>query len=329
MNSITRLILQRLASGKTRLTWEIIETAQEAGTDKSEERPAEKTRGESDASAGSSDSERADRDRRLTFVNPLPGRWIRRTSCVAAGAFFLTVGVYQTNASPSPFDTANNAFAKGNYAEAVRGFATVVEQQGYSAPVLFNLANAQLRNGQLGPAILSYERAARLSPNDPDIAANLRLAREKAGVQMRKSSWPHQAARTLTANVWFRLAALAVFLIMSMLALKQLRPQLRWIGNLVGVLAAIVLVAAVGALGLRRDDLQSAVVTKPETVAGVAPVTMAEPVFKLRAGELVTLKRAHGDFLLIANHAGHEGWVKAENVERIIPVVSPAKDARS
>jgi hypothetical protein len=130
-------------------------------------------------------------------------------------------------------------------------------------------------------------------------------------------------------NAWFGLAALAGFLIAAMLPLKQLRPQLRGAGNMVGVLAAFVLMASVGALGLRGGDLRRAVVTAPEAVAGIAPVTMAAPVFKLRAGEVVTLKQTHGDFALIVNPSGHEGWVKAENVERIIPLAPPAKASRS
>jgi tetratricopeptide (TPR) repeat protein len=329
MNSITRLILQRLASGKVRLTWEVIEALKEVSPDKPGKKTPERAEREPAANPEESDSDKSETSSRLTFVNPLPGRWIRRTGCVAGGALLLAAGLFQASAGPATFDAANTAFAKGNFAEAARGFESVVAQQGYSAPALFNLANAQQRNGQPGPAILNYERAALLAPNDPDIAANLQAARQQACVEVKKPSAMHQAARRLTLNVWFGLAALAVFLIAVMLALKQLRPQLRGAGNFVIVLAAFVLVAAVGAIGLRGKDLRRAVVTVPEAVVGIAPVTVAQPVFKLRAGEIVTLKQAHGDFELIVNHAGHEGWVKAGNVERIIPLAHPAKDSRS
>jgi hypothetical protein len=45
---------------------------------------------------------------------------------------------------------------------------------GYSASALYNKANALARTGNVGPAILSYERARLLAPSDPDIADNLK-----------------------------------------------------------------------------------------------------------------------------------------------------------
>ncbi len=44
---------------------------------------------------------------------------------------------------------------------------------GYSAAALYNLANAYARAGKPGLAVLNYERAKLLDPQDPDIDANL------------------------------------------------------------------------------------------------------------------------------------------------------------
>src|SRR5882762_10338729 len=53
---------------------------------------------------------------------------------------------------------------------------------GYSAPALYNRANAYARAGKPGLAVLNYERAKLLEPNDPDIEANLRHVREAVGL---------------------------------------------------------------------------------------------------------------------------------------------------
>src|ERR1700719_4791679 len=50
-------------------------------------------------------------------------------------------------------------------------------QAGYSATALYNLGNAYMRQGKPGMAVLNYERANLLSPNDPDIDANLSYVR--------------------------------------------------------------------------------------------------------------------------------------------------------
>src|SRR6202011_968808 len=54
--------------------------------------------------------------------------------------------------------------------------------QGYSAANLYNLANSYARQGKLGMAVLNYERASLLSPNDPDVEANLRYVRAASHV---------------------------------------------------------------------------------------------------------------------------------------------------
>lgn len=53
---------------------------------------------------------------------------------------------------------------------------------GYSAATLYNLANAYARAGKPGFAVLNYERAKLLDPNDPDIEANLNHVREASGL---------------------------------------------------------------------------------------------------------------------------------------------------
>jgi len=55
-------------------------------------------------------------------------------------------------------------------------------QRQYSADGLYNLANSYARAGKPGLAVLNYERAALLAPNDADIKANLEYVRAGAGV---------------------------------------------------------------------------------------------------------------------------------------------------
>ena len=186
-------------------------------------------------------------------------------------------------------------------------------------PVLFNLANAQQREGQFGPAILNYERAALLAPNDPDIAANLQLARQKAGLAAEPRSQIENVTQRLTWNGWFCFAAAALFLIAVTLPLKQWRPRMRQALNWGSVPAALALTLAITAMTIRLPGLNRAIVTATEATAGVSPVSMAQPAFELQAGEAVRLKQRHGAFELVENRAGKEGWVKASEVVQVIP----------
>src|SRR6266446_5684769 len=71
-------------------------------------------------------------------------------------------------------------FASSSHAAQAQAQAQA--QARYSAPALYNLANAYARTGKPGLAVLNYERARLLEPNDPDLDANLRHVREAVGL---------------------------------------------------------------------------------------------------------------------------------------------------
>ena len=118
------------------------------------------------------------------------------TSLVLLGAGELACAADQQ----TTFDQANTAFAQKNYRRAANDCQAIITQQGFSAPVLFNLANAYYQDGNLGLAILNYERAQLLAPGDADIAFNLHLARAKAGLADRPKVWFDRAASFFSLN---------------------------------------------------------------------------------------------------------------------------------
>ncbi len=62
------------------------------------------------------------------------------------------------------------------YGSAIEAFSKLVEKGVRNGKLYYNLANAYLKNGDIGPAILWYERALKLLPNDPDVRFNLTYA---------------------------------------------------------------------------------------------------------------------------------------------------------
>jgi hypothetical protein len=319
-----KLIIRGLISGKAKLTPQVLteldkRCSREGPPTSGNTRPPPRKGPPPAAPDSGSKADQCCPTPRLIFVSPLPGRWIRCTGAMLGGAVLLLSALARAGDGSPAFDAANQAFAAGRFAEAARGFEGVLAKQGWSAPVLFNLANAQQQEGRLGLAILNYERAALLAPSDRDIAANLNIARQKAGGQTERTASLHNAIRLLPLNGWVCLAATAVLVLAACIPLRRLLQRARLALGLGAVAAAVVLAGAITALALRWPELDRAVVIAPDAVAGVSPVTIARPLFKLRAGEVVTLKRTHGAFALIQNHVGHEGWVKTSDVAGIIP----------
>ncbi|MBW2367689.1 MAG: tetratricopeptide repeat protein [Deltaproteobacteria bacterium] len=94
------------------------------------------------------------------------------------GAIFMVVFALSAQAelvTQSYLDGIKHYEAQ-DFTEAIDAFTRVVESGVSNGKLFYNLANAHFKHSNLGPAILWYERARRLLPNDPDIRFNLDYA---------------------------------------------------------------------------------------------------------------------------------------------------------
>ena len=70
---------------------------------------------------------------------------------------------------------AASHYSEGKYNEAADLYQQIIETGYESAEVYYNLGNSYYKMSDLPNAILNYERAKLLAPNDEDIAFNLEL----------------------------------------------------------------------------------------------------------------------------------------------------------
>jgi tetratricopeptide (TPR) repeat protein len=227
------------------------------------------------------------------------------------------------------FERANAAFAAGEYEDAIRGYRAVAAEGGVSASLLYDLGNAELRAGHPGRAILAYERALLLEPRNPDIAANLRRARQVANLPEREPTPFEPVARMLTIDEWafvgaagLLLASLVACALMLLPRRAPARPRARWAPRL----AVIVFVGASAiawALGWTRlRQAEEAVIVAPDAVLRAAPYESASPSGDLLPGELVRVEREHESFRLIRTDKNKAGWVPSSVAPRILSETS-------
>lgn len=76
-------------------------------------------------------------------------------------------------------EQAAAAYKSGDYLSAIDQYEALLKEGYRSSELLYNTGNAYFRSGQLGRAILNYERAAQLSPHDADISHNLKVAQSR------------------------------------------------------------------------------------------------------------------------------------------------------
>ncbi len=213
-------------------------------------------------------------------------------------------------------------------------------EPGYSAAALYNLGNAYARAGKPGLAVLNYERAALLAPDDPDIAANLhfvqRAARVAADLRAASNSPPSTAPsnaaapsmlrKALTRAVtraspvvmsWLGLAG--VLLLSAALVMSRVSSRYPWTCRGAAALGIAFLGLMAGQCAVLWPALHSAVVVTAGAPVRVSPVPMGDPVFTLPEAEVVALAARHDEFVLVRTAAGRTGWVSRSNVAPVIP----------
>ena len=231
-------------------------------------------------------------------------RWFRLLTRRAALVAALTL--------PLGFVTAHAATSAspGEFPQA---------SSGYSAAALFNQANADARQGKTGLAILNYERALLLAPNDADIVANLHFVRAQAGLP---DASENGFARSLTfarpnTLAWF--GSFALLLGGLSVLLVRIYPSRRRAFRALTCAGALLVANAIASAITLWPNVNEAVVIGLEAPARTAPVLGVEPVFQLREGETVTVRAERGDFMLVQTPAGRSGWVAGAELARVVP----------
>src|SRR5271170_967397 len=95
-------------------------------------------------------------------------------------------------------------------------------QPQYSANGLYNLANSYARAGKPGLAVLNYERATLLAPNDPDINANLEYVRASANVPTEPRNRLARIAQAITPSLAAWIGVLGIALVGAALVAKRI-----------------------------------------------------------------------------------------------------------
>jgi hypothetical protein len=190
---------------------------------------------------------------------------------------------------------------------------------GYSAAALYNLGNAYARSGKPGLAVLNFERARLLDPDDPDLDANLRHVRQAAGLPDLPRGRLDGLAGPFDPRLLAWLGVLGL-VIVGLSAWARVGQKAHRGKLLAGALLGTVL------LGMSIADavslwpvMHQAVVITGATPVRVSPVTTEEPLFVLPEAAVVAMHGEHEGFILVQTEAGRTGWVPAANLARIVP----------
>ncbi|MCA9407687.1 MAG: tetratricopeptide repeat protein, partial [Candidatus Omnitrophica bacterium] len=80
------------------------------------------------------------------------------------------------------FVTAEAFYKQGEFAQAASAYEEILTAGGESGAIYYNLGNTYYKMGELGKAMLNYEKARQLIPRDSDLNFNYHYLRSKLGL---------------------------------------------------------------------------------------------------------------------------------------------------
>lgn len=214
------------------------------------------------------------------------------------------------------FHDAVSAYTKGDYKKAIEGFNSLT-MEGISSSLLYNLGNSYAQAGQIGRAILNYERALRLAPGDSDIRGNLELVRKEKGLFQEEQSFGQRFVALLGLNQWIAVAAIAFVVFAGILLLPfwgRLKRSSRY-----GIASASLLITATACSGIigQYQYWHDGVVVVADARLRVSPFESAASVGTIQEGRLLHPGKIHNNFVLVVDEAGRSGWLAADAFESI------------
>ncbi|MDP2359852.1 MAG: tetratricopeptide repeat protein [bacterium] len=227
------------------------------------------------------------------------------------------------------FAAAQEAYQREDFPQAVQLWQSLLDEGYGGGELVYNLGNAHFRQGDLGRAVLNWERALLLDPRDRDARANLDLVRARLADQfdphVRLPLW--DALDGLLARLPSALLAWATLIFAlgaaGVGACRYVVPERRLpaAGRL--LLAMLMLPALAGLTLLLLQDRRlshrpRAVLLAPKVEVRAAPSPGATAQFDLHVGTTVVLLReGEQGWCEIELPDGRSGWVPPASVELV------------
>lgn len=225
------------------------------------------------------------------------------------------------------FQQANGAYEKNDYAKAAELYRQAIDEGVADSRLYFNYANSLFRLNQPGMAILYYEKAKKLNPDDEDIDANLRFVNSQIVDKvpapesniLTKILWHLHASYSINQGLWICLGLFSGIFLAAMAAIFS-GPGLR------GVLYAIIGLAAVSLATLgpslfykmnQQESLQYGIVLKPAVEMFSGPGENFQLLTKVHEGTKFEIVETRGDWVSVKLGNGKGGFVRLSDLGKV------------
>lgn len=226
------------------------------------------------------------------------------------------------------FQKGNQLYAKVQYQQAAQTYQQILSSGYQSVAIYFNLGNAYYKLDDMASAILYYEKAHKLAPNDKDVSINIQFANLKIADKIEPqpdffvSRWWHNFILFLPADT---LAILSnVFFLVGFLLLTAylftrsfIFKKASFYTGFVCILIGIVSIFMANRQANYFNAHHQAIIFSNSVVVKGSPDVNAKPLFVMHEGTKVEITQKNGNWISIELPNGNSGWITVDNVKNI------------
>ncbi len=252
----------------------------------------------------------------------------KRFSYITILLFVWTV--FQVNAQTvdSLLVRANSAYNQGLYDSSINLYNRVLDKKVESAVLYYNLGNAWFKKGEIPHAILYYEKAKKLNPNDDDINYNLGVANSlivdkiETVPKLFFQEWWSYFYNLFGANRWavILLVSWALLVLFFGIFILSRSRRSKKFGFFSGLLFLLLTVASYGLASQKYHHSVShneAIVFTPTITVKSSPTQTAVDLFVIHEGTKVKILDKVDNWVKIKISNGSIGWIPDKSVEEI------------
>lgn len=225
-------------------------------------------------------------------------------------------------------DSAEIFYKDAKYLQCIENYEKVISNGQESASLYYNLGNAYYKSKEIPMAILYYEKAKVLAPNDEDITFNLRLAKTQTIDKIESipvfflNDWFNSFTKILSTNLWAYLSIFAFLASLSLLLLYlfsrsvQLKKISFWSAAFLLFLSLSSMISSYNQKKINFDK-SFAVITNPSVNIKSSPDENSTSLFILHSGTKLEVLDKIQSWYKIKIEDGNTGWIKFEDVQKI------------
>lgn len=228
----------------------------------------------------------------------------------------------------SEFNKANELYGKGKYEDAIKEYQKIINSDNLSTDVYFNLGNCYYKIDNIPNAILHYEKALKLKPDNEDALFNLAMANKLTVDKIDRlpelfigNSWRNLVtSRTVENWAYYAIGLIFLSLLFFVSYLLMSQVMIKKVGFYAGLfflgLSMFTFLMASQHSSIVKQSTEAIIFASTITIQS-EPNENAKKLFTLHEGTKVKLLDASNDWSKIKLPNGNVGWVKSEEIKNI------------